>query len=131
MPPLRLRAPVRYGMAIAAVLLVLLLKLNVAALALPEFPFTLFLASVLFASWFGGVGPGLLAPAPAALFVAYYFLPPVGSVLTGGEREWLRLLQFAVEGTFISVLSGLRHRYLHLLHRRVEELHVTLRSIGD
>jgi PAS domain S-box-containing protein len=131
MAPLRLRtAALRYGIAVLAVVLVLGLKLTVPALSRSDFPFTLFLAAILFGSWFGGIGPGLAATALAALVGDYYFLPPVGSVFVGGDHEQLRLVQFVVEGCFISVLSGMRHHYLHLLHRRVEELRVTLNSIG-
>jgi PAS domain S-box-containing protein len=131
MKPLRPRTElIRYGMAVLAVLLVLGLKLAVPALARTDFPFTLFLAAILFGSWYGGIGPGLVATVLAALLADYYFLPPIGSVFVGGEHEQLRLLQFVIEGFFISVLSGMRHHYLHLLHRRVEELRVTLNSIG-
>ena len=108
--------------AVLAVLLVFGLKLSIPALSRTDFPFTLFLAAVLFGSWFGGIGPGLVATVLAALIGDYYFLPPIGNVFVGGEHEPLRLLQFVIEGCFISVLSGMRHHYLHLLHRRVEEL---------
>src|SRR5438094_808347 len=131
MTPLRPRSVlVRYATAVLAVLAVLSLKLAIPALARTDFPFTLFLAAILFGSWYGGIGPGLVATVLAALVGDYYFLPPIGSVFIGGEHEQLRLLQFVIEGCFISVLSGMRHHYLHLLYRRVEELRVTLHSIG-
>jgi PAS domain S-box-containing protein len=131
MTPLRPRTLlIRYGMAVLAVLLVLLLKLAIPALARTDFPFTLFLAAILFGSWFGGIGPGLAATVLAALVADYYFLPPIGSVFVGADHEQLRLLQFVIEGCFISLLSGMRHHYLHLLHRKIEELRVTLNSIG-
>src|SRR5205807_2550079 len=61
----------------------------------------------------------------------YFFIEPVDSISVGEWGGNSRLLQFAFEGFFISVLSGMRRRYLLLLHRRVEELRVTLRSIAD
>jgi Domain of unknown function (DUF4118) len=68
MTPLRPRSVViRYSIAVLAVGLVLLLKLGVQPLARTDFPFTLFLAAILFGSWFGGIGPGLVATALAAL----------------------------------------------------------------
>src|SRR5262245_4773780 len=124
MTPLRSRAPVRYGMAVAAVLFVLCVKFSLSALTGTEFAFTLFLAAVLVSAWFGGLGPAVLATVLAALLGDYYFLPPVGSVLSGDQREMNRLIQFVIEGLFISVVSGTRSRVLALLHRRVEELHV-------
>ena len=36
--------------------------------------------AIMFASWFGGVGPGLLATALSIFAFAYYFLPPMYSV---------------------------------------------------
>lgn len=131
MTPLRPRSIlIRYGIAVLAVGLVLLLKLSVSALARTDFPFTLFLAAILFGSWYGGIGPGLVATALAAILGDFFFLPPIGSVLVGDTHEQLRLMQFLIEASFISVLSGMRHHYLHLLHRRVQELRVTLHSIG-
>ena len=52
--------PRRYGIATLAVLLALLLDLLLWPWAKPT-AFPLFTAAVLFASWYGGLGPGLLA----------------------------------------------------------------------
>jgi PAS domain S-box-containing protein len=129
MAPLVHRTAVRYGMAVVAIALVLLLKIAFAPLA--EAPFPLFLGAVLFSSWFGGTGPGLLATLLAVVAADFFFIQPLYSLSPG---EWWgnsRLLQFEIEGVFICLLSGMRRRYLLLLHRRVEELRVTLNSIAD
>jgi PAS domain S-box-containing protein len=124
-----LRTPARYGTAVVAVGLVLVLKLLIPPLA--QTPFPLFLGAVLVAAGVGGVGPGLLATGLALVLADYFFLEPLHTWPSFNEGQAFRLLQFAVEGVFISVVSGLRRHYSHLLHRRVEELHVTLRSIAD
>src|SRR5258707_9188741 len=40
----------------------------------------LFLCSIIFAAWFGGVGPGLAATALSSLDFGYFFLPPLHSL---------------------------------------------------
>src|SRR6266478_3402345 len=40
---------------------------------------SLFLCAVLFAAWFGGAGPGLLATGLSILTFDYYFIPPADS----------------------------------------------------
>lgn len=127
-----LRTATYYGMAVLAVAAALAVKFRVAPLLEADAPFLLFHAAVLFAAWWGGVGPGLLATGLAALAADYFFVPPVGRlILQDDPFHALRLLLFVAEGTFISALSGLRQRSSTLAYRRAEELRVTLASIGD
>jgi len=97
----------RYGAAVVAVGLALLLKL----LLLPWFggdpnlsPFMIFFAAVMVASWFGGLGPGLLATALSALLSWYFFLSPQYSFATNSFGQGLRLTVFVLEGVVISSL---------------------------
>jgi PAS domain S-box-containing protein len=122
---------VRYGAAFASVAVALLLKILLATQAEVTSPFLLFLGAALFSSWFGGIGPGLLATLLAALAADYFFLTPLYQFGGYTPEQAYRLLQFVGEGCFISVLSGLRRHYSLQAHRRFEELHVTLRSIAD
>jgi PAS domain S-box-containing protein len=123
--------PVRYGTAVVAVAVVLFLKLQIAPLFKTTSPFLLFLGAVLFSSWLGGVGPGLLSTLLAVLAADYFFISPFYSLTDFNPDYTPRLFQFAAEGTFISLLSGLRQHYLQLLHRQFEELRVTVHSIAD
>ena len=123
------RTAVRYAMAILAVAVVLLVKCAVPALSDPPLP--LFLGAVLFSAWFGGVGPGLFATLLALAAADFFFIQPLYSISLDRWGADAALLQFEAEAVFISLLTGMRHRYLHLLHRRVKELRVTLRSIAD
>src|SRR5947209_1827229 len=99
MAPLAQRTLVRYGMALAAIALVVSVK--VAVLPVAGAPFPLFLGAVLFSAWFGGTGPGLFATLLALAAADYFFIEPVYSISVG---EWgnSRLLQFEFEGLFIS-----------------------------
>jgi PAS domain S-box-containing protein len=131
MTPIQHRIWVRYGTAVAAVVLATLLKFTVSGETQFTSPFVLFLGSVLFSSWFGGIGPGLLATVLAVVVADYFFLPPLYSFAQYSPEQTLRILQFVGEGGFISLLSGLRRHYGLKLHRQFEELRVTLRSIAD
>jgi len=103
---------VRYGVAAAAAGVGLLLQ----SLLIPLFgvgpnasPFMVFFGAVMFAAWFGGLGPGLLATALSALLSWYFFLFPQWSLalLTFGQS--LRLIVFVLEGVAISLLVGAMH----------------------
>ena len=61
---------------------------------------SLFVCAIMFATWFGGVRPGLLATALSILAFDYYFVPPTHSLLVDGE-EALRLVLFAITALFV------------------------------
>jgi PAS domain S-box-containing protein len=99
------RSPLlRYGVAVLAVGVVLALKLLLNPLIAEQSPFLLLAGAVMVGAWFGGLGPGLLATALAALVADYFFLPPRGS-FTGLSVAFLPLALFAVQGLVISLLT--------------------------
>ena len=101
----RTSLPVRYGIAVVAVALVLLLKLALDPLFLEhQSPFLMLAGAVMVAAWFGGLGPGLLATALGALAADYFFLVP-GHAFTPPGRAFLPLLLFGVQGVLISSLA--------------------------
>ena len=101
----RTSLPVRYGIAVVAVALVLLLKLALDPLFLEhQAPFLMLAGAVMVAAWFGGLGPGLLATALGALAADYFFLVP-GHAFTPPGRAFLPLLLFGVQGVLISSLA--------------------------
>jgi PAS domain S-box-containing protein len=93
-----------YVVAVLAVGLALLVKLLLDPLIEEESPFLLFFGAVMIGAWFGGLGPGLLATALAALTASYFFLSPTYPLLVGDFGQVLRLALFVLEGAFISVL---------------------------
>ena len=93
-----------YVVAVLAVGLALLVKLLLNPLIEEESPFLLFFGAVMVGAWFGGLGPGLLATALAALTAGYFFLSPTYPPLVGDFGQVLRLALFVLEGSFISVL---------------------------
>ncbi len=94
----------RYGAAVLAVTLTLLLKLLLAPLIAQESPFLLFFVPVMVSTWYGGLGPGLLATAIAAFFSDYFFLGPAYSVLSNRPGQTLELGLFVLEGVLVNLL---------------------------
>jgi PAS domain S-box-containing protein len=98
----------RYGVAVLAVGVVLLVKLPLELSITDQSPFLLLAGAVMVGAWFGGLGPGLLATALAAIAADYFFLPPVGS-FTGLDVAFLPLLLFMLQGALISSLVQALH----------------------
>jgi len=78
--PSTLRPPFqRYGVAAASVALALLLALLFQPLTGLNF-FALFVPAVMFAAWYGGLKPGLMAAALSGLAIDYFLLSPAYSL---------------------------------------------------
>lgn len=104
----------RYFVAVLVVTLTLLLKLLLARLIVQQSPFLLFFAAMVVSTWYGGLGPGLLATALAAFINDYFFLGPAYGVLDNISGENLELGLFVLEGALvnllISALQPTKHR---------------------
>ena len=131
--------PVRYGAAVLAVAAAVLLRRALTPLIGPtELGFSVSLPAVLFAAWFGGLGPGALSVLLSGIASNYYFLEPVGSVLIRNEGDQVSLLIFAVLGFGIVFLGDSQRRAVERALRaedaeRIERqrFQTTLASIGD
>ena len=95
-----------YGLAVLGVAVTLGAKLFLGSLVGRDAPFLLFFAPVVVSAWYGGVGPGLLATALAALLSDYFFIAPVRSIFVGEPDAVLRIAAFAVEGTFVTIVGA-------------------------
>jgi PAS domain S-box-containing protein len=93
----------RYGVAVLAVALVVLLKLLLDPLITQQSPILLMAGAVMVGAWFGGLGPGLLATVLGAFAADYFFLEPVGSFALLGVG-FLPFTLFVLQGLLISVL---------------------------
>ena len=98
----------RYGTATLAVLLALLLDLLLWPWAKPT-AFPLFTAAVLFASWYGGLGPGLLATVLATVAGRYFFTEPYYT-FTVDAGVLIRLIMFAVMVAATTYATNARRR---------------------
>jgi PAS domain S-box-containing protein len=93
----------RYGIAVLAVGMALLVKLLLDPLIVQGTPFLLIFGTIMISAWYGGLGPGLLATFTGGLAADYLFLQPTSS-LSGFSLEAVPLLVFLVEGTLVCLL---------------------------
>ncbi|PSB01124.1 PAS domain S-box protein [Merismopedia glauca] len=87
-----------YAIPFLAVTLALVVKLLLTPLIVHESPFLVFFAAVLFSSYFGPRGSGLIATLFAALIADYFFLFPVNSLFIYELGQGIRLMLFILEG---------------------------------
>lgn len=118
-----------YGVAVGAAVLAMLLTLLLWPLTV-QAPFLLFLAAVMVSAWYGGLGPGLLATALAAVASAYFLLPPFYSIVVTVEGL-LKLSVFALVAVLIRALTDRRKQAEETERAQREYFQVTLASIGD
>jgi sulfate adenylyltransferase subunit 2 len=100
----------RYGVAIALVLLATGATAIVAEFH-PSHPFLYaYYAAIVAATWFGGLGPGSLAAALATLTVEYFWVPPFDSfgVEEGELRDFVAFVTLAAVS--VAVTATIRHR---------------------
>ena len=105
------KALVRYGFAMTAAWMGLLLRLGLERWTGPGLPtYITFYPMVMFAALVGGFGPGLLATLASALMVDYWVVTP-GEMFTYDRLvDGVGVALFVFMGTFTSVVAGLYRR---------------------
>lgn len=109
-----------YGAAAAAVWLSLLVRWTFPG-AFGQLTFLQFFPAIVFASWLGGLGPGVLATVLSSASALYYIIAPAGSLGTGAGGNAASLAIFTAIGFVIATLNG-RLRAAHVSTRREAEL---------
>ena len=89
---------------------------------------SLFLCAVLFAAWFGGAGPGLLATGLSILTFDYYFIPPTDSF---AAQAVPRLVLFAMTALFVVWVSVAQRRTAESLRRARDDLRATVQELEN
>ncbi len=120
----------RYAIAVLSVAAAL-----VAALLLDRFlesaPFvSLFLCAIMFATWFGGVGPGLVATALSLLAFDYYFMPPMLTA-AAALKDIPRLVLFAIAALFVVALSAAQRSTAGSLRRARDDLQAAVGELEE
>jgi K+-sensing histidine kinase KdpD len=90
---------------------------------------SLLLCGVLFAAWFGGLGPGLLAVTLGLLAFDYFFLPPLYSLAVQSHNDVLRLIAFAIAALFVVALSARQESTAQSLRRAHADLRAAVREL--
>ncbi len=123
------RLLLRYGVAVAAVGLSLVVKLvlqrHMEMGMEREAPFMLSLAAVMISGWYGGLGPGLLATGLAVLIGDYFFMEPFHALGLVTTAQKIRAGMFTVEGVVVSVLC----QTLNSARRRAEQNEAEARNL--
>jgi two-component system cell cycle sensor histidine kinase/response regulator CckA len=95
----------RYGVAVVSVILAWGLTLAIPPLRAVAIP--VFFAAVTLSTFYGHLGPGLLATALSMAILDYSFLPPIRDLM-GGIGETVRVATFALAATLINSLHERR-----------------------
>src|SRR5688572_5038965 len=127
----RLSRPTRYAIAVAAAAGGLLLRLTLDPVWGGQLPYITLFPAIMVSAWVGGLGPGLLTTFLAALFAAYFWVPPLRSLWITDPGEWLGLSIFVAVGVVISGLNETWRRGTVALADSEQRLAVTLERIGD
>jgi len=98
----------RYGIAVLAVLLVLV-PARVSWVWMEPNVFFLFLVAVTVSAWYGGSGPGVLATV-LSLLLAYFFLPLFSPRASIATKDLTRLGIFTLSALLLSLLYGIRRQ---------------------
>ena len=97
----------QYAVAVCAVIAALSLRSTVAKVigsAGPS-PYVTVFAAVLFASWFGGLGPGILAAVLGLFSALYFFVPPFHRLSPATLPDAVRVLIFLAFSTLVIALN--------------------------
>src|SRR5216684_7833627 len=90
------------------------------------------LCAVIFAAWFGGLGPALLAIALALSAFHYYLVPPINSftwkddLSTVGISEVPRLFLFSIVSLVVAFLISAQRRVTRDLQRSSHDLQAAM-----
>jgi PAS domain S-box-containing protein len=71
---------------------------------------SLFLIPIILSAYVGGLGPGLVSTAIAAVGLGYLFIPPKFSFSIGSGTDFVKWTVLIISGTLVSVLSEALHR---------------------
>lgn len=109
LPEAKPSAIARYGYAIATVVVSFLIPFFMDETHRGSVFFGLFLFTVIFTSWFGGLGPGLIATEFSVLAISFYFLPPLYSP-DQWQGQMFQLIFLSLAGIFIAVVNAAPNR---------------------
>ncbi|MCC7262616.1 MAG: PAS domain S-box protein [Candidatus Latescibacteria bacterium] len=120
-----------YTLAIGLIAATLLADFAVGSATGSRPPVIFFTLPIMLCAYLGGLGPGLLATALAAIGIWYLLLPPTFSWQIEQSTDLARLVTLAAAGTLVSCLSESLHRARRRAEINQRQQAVILTSIGD
>ena len=117
-----------YGVAILAVAVAAIISALLQTYLQASPTLFVFLCAIIFAAWFGGVGPGLSATALSVLVFGYFFLPPIHS-LHMMLSDLPRMALFVLAGLFVIALIAAQRNTAESLRRSRADLQSKVRDL--
>jgi two-component system sensor kinase FixL len=124
----RLRSP--YVVALSAFGCALLFRYLFRESLGHKVPYLQFYPAIMFAAWYGGLGPGVLLTALSAVVSMYFLLPPAG-IAVGDPADQLSLGIFVATSLVISWLNERLHETQKAHRARAERLDAILNTTVD
>jgi signal transduction histidine kinase len=97
--------PARFGIALLAALLAVLMARAMNAMADGSSPYLAAIAAVAFSAWLCGTGPAITSLILALVAAAYWFLSPTHSPQITHPADWANLLAFLFVGVVIIAIG--------------------------
>jgi len=110
----------RYGLTVVTVAVALLFTYGMWPWIQP-IPSPPFYAAVMMSTWYGGLGPGLLATLFSTLIIDYFFVPPLYSLIPPWSSILL-LSEFVCVALIINSLNEARRRTEQALRKALDNL---------
>jgi signal transduction histidine kinase len=114
--------PTRFGVALLATLLALLVDRATSVLAGSSLPYFTAFAAVAFSTWFCGTGPAIASLALSLLSVDYWFIPPTHSLRIMHTVDWVNCLAFLCATAVIIAIGEANLRERQRLRNAAGEL---------
>jgi PAS domain S-box-containing protein len=122
----------RYAMAVLSVAIAVIAAQLITHFLYAEPIASSMLCAVIFAAWFGGFGPALLAIALALLAFHYYLVPPINSftwkqdAFVVATSELPRLILFSLTSVFVAFMISAQRRAAETLRRTGDDLRAAI-----
>lgn len=115
-------AVARYGIALLSVVIGVGIRLPLASTLGSAVPYITLFPAVMFAAWFGGLGPGLLASLLSLAAAEFFVIPPLYRLIPATSADLAGALIFLSVSIFVSVLNEALRRARARSDRRLTEL---------
>lgn len=122
---------VRYGLAALAAIAALVLRYLLDPLLGTRNPYHTLWLAIVFAAWYCGIGPSILAIVIGVLGIWYWFLPPYHSFAINDRTEIFGMLGFLVFSVVIVALGESSRRHIRRRQQAQEELKKAQKELED
>jgi signal transduction histidine kinase len=115
-------AAIRYGLGLFAAVLSLLLRKALMPLLGPHTPYFTAWSAIVFAAWYCGLGPSIVAMLASLFGVWYWFLPPFGSFhMEEPTYQIAGMIGFVILSSFIIALGETNRRAVIRAENEISE----------